>query len=115
MFPLLAVLVGVLFGAGVYLLLSKRLVRVIFGLVLTGHAVNLLIFTAGGLVRAKAPIVPEGATAPLDGYADPVPQALVLTAIVIGFALTAFLAVLVKQVVTSTGTDDVDELKRGDP
>jgi multicomponent Na+:H+ antiporter subunit C len=115
MFPLLAVLVGVLFGAGVYLLLARSMVRVIFGLVLVGHAVNLLIFTAGGLVRAKAPIVRAGETAPLPGHADPVPQALVLTAIVIGFALTAFLAVLVKQVIASAGTDDVDELRRGDP
>ena len=93
MFPLLAILVGVLFAAGVYLMLGRSMVRIIFGIVLVGHAVNLLIFTSGGLVRAKAPIVPPGETAPLPGYADPVPQALVLTAIVIGFALTAFLAV----------------------
>ena len=115
MFPLLAILVGVLFGTGIYLMLARSMVRIIFGLVLVGHAVNLLIFTAGGLVRANAPIVPAGESVPPAGHADPVPQALVLTAIVIGFALTAFLAVLVKEVIASAGTDDVDELRRGDP
>ena len=95
-------------------MLSRSLIRLIFGLVLVSHAVNLVIFVSGGLVRGNAPLVPpDGETVPA-GAADPVPQALVLTAIVIGFALTAFTAVLVRQVVASTGTGDVDELRETD-
>ncbi len=115
MYPLLAILVGVLFGSGIYLLLSRSLVRLIFGILLVGHAVNLALFTTGGLVRAKAPLVPVGETVPPEGYADPVPQALVLTAIVIGFALVAFTAVLVERVIAQSGSDDVEELRRNDP
>ena len=110
MFPVLALLVGGLFACGIYLLLCRSLVRLIFGIVIIGHAVNLAIFVSGGLVRATAPLVPPGGTAPPDGAADPVPQALVLTAIVIGFALTAFAATLVRQVVAASGTGDTDEL-----
>jgi multicomponent Na+:H+ antiporter subunit C len=110
MHALLALLVGVLFAAGVYLLLSRSLVRLIFGIVLVSHAVNLVIFVSGGLVRATAPLVAKGETTVPEGAADPIPQALVLTAIVIGFALTAFTAALVRQVVSSTGTGDSDEL-----
>jgi multicomponent Na+:H+ antiporter subunit C len=114
MFPLLAILVGVLFAGGIYLILSRSLIRIIFGIGLTGHAVNLVIFTTGGLVRASAPLVRPGETVTPEGAADPVPQALVLTAIVIGFALTAFTAVLVRQVIASSGTEDVDDLRRTD-
>jgi multicomponent Na+:H+ antiporter subunit C len=114
MFPLLAILVGVLFAAGIYLLLSRSLVRLIFGIGLVSHAVNLLIFASGGLVRASAPLVRPGETVPPAGAADPVPQALVLTAIVIGFALTAFTAVLVRTVIASSGSGDVDDLRRTD-
>jgi multicomponent Na+:H+ antiporter subunit C len=114
MYLLLAILVGVLFAAGIYLMLSRSLVRLIFGIVLISHSVNLLIFTSGGLERANPPLVKAGESAPPPGVADPVPQALVLTAIVIGFALVAFTAVLVKRVVLTTGTSDVDELRRTD-
>ena len=114
MYALHAILIGALFGAGIYMMLRRSLVRLLFGLVLISHAVNLLIFTAGGLVRANEPLVPPGATAPPPGYADPIPQALVLTAIVIGFGLLAFTCVLVKQVVGAAGTDDVDELRGTD-
>jgi multicomponent Na+:H+ antiporter subunit C len=108
---LLAVLVGVLYAGGVYLMLRRNIVKLIFGLLLLGYAANLLIFTIGGLVRAKPPLAAVGASAPPPGVADPVPQALVLTAIVIGFALTAFAAVLVKRVFQATGTDDSDALR----
>jgi multicomponent Na+:H+ antiporter subunit C len=112
---LLAILVGILFAAGVYMMLRRSLVRINFGVALTGYAVNLLIFVGGGLVRARPPLVPEGQTAPPPGSADPVPQALVLTAIVIGFALVAFTAVLVKGVIDAAGTDDGDELRTTEP
>ena len=105
---------AVLYAAGVYLLLRRNIVKLIFGLALLGHAANLLIFTVGGLVRARPPLVESGAPAPPPGVADPLPQALVLTAIVIGFAVIAFSAVLVKRVFAATGTDDTDTLRSTD-
>ena len=108
---LLAVVVGLLYTLGVYLMLRRNVVRLVFGLVLLGHAANLLIFTAGGLVRGIPPIVAAGELAPPPGAADPLPQALVLTAIVIGFAVVSFAAVLVHRVIDTTGTDDVDDMR----
>ena len=108
---LLALAVGVLYAAAVYLMLRRNVVKLVFGLILLGHAANLLIFTLGGLVRARPPLVAVGQAAPPAGVSDPVPQALVLTAIVISFALTAFAAVLVKRVVKTTGTDDSDAMR----
>ena len=108
---LLAIVVGLLYTLGIYLMLRRNVVRLVFGLVLLGHAANLLIFTAGGLVRGIPPIVPAGELAPPAGAADPLPQALVLTAIVIGFAVVSFAAVLVHRVIDTTGTDDVDEMR----
>ncbi len=107
----LAAVIGGLYAAGVYLMLRRSVVRLVFGLILLGHAANLLIFTVGGLVRGRPPLVPLGANAPPLGVADPVPQALVLTAIVIGFAVVAFAAVLVGRAVVVVGTDDSDELR----
>lgn len=107
----MAVLIGVLYATGVYLMLRRNIVKLIFGLFLLGHAANLLIFTIGGLTRAKPPLAPPGADAPPPAVADPLPQALVLTAIVIGFALTSFFAVLAKRVYIATGTDDTDALR----
>ena len=111
MIVLMAILIGVLYAAGIYMMLRRNIVKLIFGLALLGHAANLLIFTIGGLVRARPPLALPGEVAPPPGVADPVPQALVLTAIVIGFALTAFTAVLVKRVYQTTGTDDSDALR----
>jgi multicomponent Na+:H+ antiporter subunit C len=110
----MALLVGGLYATGVYLMLRRNIVKLIFGLLILGYGSNLLIFTVGGLVRARPPLVSVGAMAPPPGVADPVPQALVLTAIVIGFALTAFAAVLVKRVYRVTGTDDSDALRTTD-
>jgi multicomponent Na+:H+ antiporter subunit C len=111
MLLVMAALVGVLYACALYLMLRRNMVKLIFGLVLLGHAANLLIFTAGGLVRAGAPLAPPGVSAPPTGVADPVPQALVLTAIVIGFAVVSFAAVLVRRVVRTLGTDDSDTLR----
>ena len=109
---LLAVAAGVLYASGTYLMLRRRLAQLIIGLGLLSNGTNLLIFTAGGLTRARPPVVPEGAERLVAPYADPVPQALVLTAIVIGFGLLAFSLVLVHRVHETTGTDDVDEVGR---
>ena len=109
---LLALASGVLYAAGTYMMLRRRLAQLIIGLGLLSNGTNLLIFTAGGLTRARPPVVPEGATALEPPYADPVPQALVLTAIVIGFGLTAFSLVLAHRVHGTVGTDDIDDVGR---
>lgn len=111
---LLAVLAGVLFAAGIYLVLRRNLIRMIFGLVLLSNAVNLLVFSMGRVARVGPPIVPEGAQAPLAAYANPLPQALVLTAIVIGFGLTAFALVLVYRGFLTFGSVDIDTLREED-
>lgn len=111
MFVVMALLVGALYAAAFYLLLARSTVRLIFGLLLLGHAANLLIFSAGGLARAHPAIVSRGAEVPSPGYADPIPQALILTAIVISFAVLAFAAVLVKRAYVETGTDDSEEMR----
>ena len=109
---LLALASGVLYATGIYLMMRRRLAQLIIGLGLLSNGTNLLIFTAGGLTRANPPVVPEGATALEQSYADPVPQALVLTAIVIGFGLLAFSLVLAQRVHESVGSDDVDDVGR---
>lgn len=110
----IAITIGCLVTAGVYLLLRRSIVRLLFGLVLLGHAANLVVFSAPGLVRGRSPLVPEGALAPAAGYADPVPQALVLTAIVIGFAIIAFAAVLLRRSQEAHETVDVDQIRETD-
>ena len=109
---LLALASGVLYAAGIYLMLRRRLAQLIIGIGLLSNGTNLLIFTAGGLTRGRPPVIPDGAEALVPPYADPVPQALVLTAIVIGFGLTAFSLVLAHRVHGSVGSDDVDEIGR---
>ncbi|MCG8420578.1 MAG: Na+/H+ antiporter subunit C [Proteobacteria bacterium] len=111
MFFVFAVAVGVLFAAGVFLMLRPSVIRLVIGLVLMSHGANLLIFVAGGLRRGTPAIVADGALSPPAGYADPIPQALVLTAIVIGFAVVAFAAVLVKRVCRVMGTDELDRMR----
>ena len=105
-----AIVSGVLYATGLYLMLRRRLAQIIIGLGLLSNGTNVLIFTAGGLTRANPPVVPEGALTMAGPYADPVPQALILTAIVIGFGVLAFTLVLAHRVHQSLGTDDVDEL-----
>ena len=109
---LLALTSGVLYAAGIYLMLRRRLAQLIIGLGLLSNGTNLLIFSAGGLTRARPPVVPQGAATLVGPYADPVPQALVLTAIVIGFGLLAFSLVLAHRVHVTVGTDDVDDVGR---
>ena len=109
---LLALASGILYAAGIYLMLRRRLAQLIIGLGLLSNGTNLLIFAVGGLTRARPPVVPEGAGRLVAPYADPVPQALVLTAIVIGFGVLAFSLVLAHRVHTTVGTDEVDEVGR---
>jgi len=109
---LLALASAVLYTAGIYLMLRRRLAQLIIGLGLLSNGTNLLIFTAGGLTRAHPPLVSATAERLVSPYADPVPQALVLTAIVIGFGLLAFSLVLAHRVHAMMGTDDVDDVSR---
>lgn len=104
----LALAIGVLTGAGVWLLLRRRTFQLIMGLSLISYAVNLFIFSMGSLAIDKEPILVDGVAADLASYADPTPQALVLTAIVINFAMTALLLVVLLAARGSTGTDHVD-------
>ena len=105
----LAALVGLLFAAAVYLMLSGVLVKFVFGFVLIGNGVNLLLFTAGRLVHLQPPLIPDGQAALAAPAANALPQALVLTAIVIGFAMVTFLLILLYSTYTQTGTLDADE------
>ncbi len=105
---LVALLVGVLYAASFYLMLRGSLVRLLLGLALLGHGAHLLIFTAGGLVRDLPPIVPNDAVALPPGTADPLPQALILTAIVIAFAVLAFALVLAERAHRRVGSDELD-------
>jgi len=105
---LLAAVIGVLGGAGVWLVLRPRTFQVILGLVLLSYAVNLFIFSMGSLFVDKPPIVAPGLAPDLEHYTDPMPQALVLTAIVIGFATTALFLVVLLASLGLSGTDHVD-------
>jgi multicomponent Na+:H+ antiporter subunit C len=110
----LAIVVGALYAAGLYTVMRRSIVKLAIGLVLLGHAANLLIFTAAGLTRAQPPLVAEGALQPPTPYADPLPQALILTAIVIGFGVLAFTLVLVHRTYRVVRTDDLDEMRMTD-
>jgi len=99
--------IGVLAGSGVWLVLRPRTFQVAVGMTLLSYAVNLFIFTMGRLRSGAAPVVTHAAADPAS-YADPVPQALVLTAIVISFATTALLLVVLLASRGLNGTDHVD-------
>ncbi len=103
---LYAMTTGVLTASGLYLTLRGRTFPVVVGLTLLSYAVNLFLFSMGGLTTDGAAIVSEGA-----GFADPLPQALVLTAIVIGFAMTAFVVILAMRARSEMGNDHVDGKK----
>lgn len=104
----MSIVVGVFFTIGTYLMLSKNLLRIIFGSSIISHGINLLIMTMGGLKTGSAPLLSEK----IHIFTDAIPQALILTAIVINFAVTAFLLVLSYKIYKVYGTDDL-ELLRG--
>jgi multicomponent K+:H+ antiporter subunit C len=104
--------IGIVAGSGVWLLLRPRTFQVIIGLSLLSYAVNLFIFSTGGLRSNAAAILAPGEVGSLARYADPLPQALVLTAIVISFATTALLLVVLLAARGLTGTDHVDGRER---
>ena len=108
---LLAILVGILFASGLYMLMRRSIVKLVIGLSLLGHGANLLIFTVGGITRGVPPFIPPGQVVPAGPIPDPLPQALILTAIVIGFGVQAFALVLIKRAYESVGTDDIEKIR----
>lgn len=104
---LMSILIGFLFMAAVYLILSRSLIRIIIGTGLLSHGTHLLLLTMGGLSGESAPVLADGIT----DYADPLPQALILTAIVISFGVTAFSLVLAYRTYNVVGTDNMDLMK----
>jgi len=105
---LLALFIGVMAGAGVYLLLRARTFDVVLGMTLLSYAVNVFIFVTGRVAINRSPIIDGERAATLAQYADPLPQALVLTAIVISFAMTALLLVIALRARAETESDHVD-------
>jgi multicomponent Na+:H+ antiporter subunit C len=111
---LLAIVAGFLFAVAIYLLLRRSVLRLALGLSLLANAANLVIFLAAGITRGEPPLVEEGAVSAPPGAADPIPQAMVLTAIVISFAVLAFTLTLMHRVYQEGGSDDVDDLSEAD-
>lgn len=101
---ILSLAIGLLSGCGVYLMLRARTFPVILGLTLLSYAVNLFLFASGRLVLNAPPIISPEAS----HYTDPIPQALVLTAIVIGFGMTAYIVTLALRGLSESGDDHVD-------
>ncbi len=108
---LLSLAVGLMFGCGVWLVLRRRTFSAVLGLTLLAYAVNLMIFLGGRIDRNVAPLTLPGA----EGLADPLPQALVLTAIVIGFGMTAYLVALSLKALGTSNSDRVDLPPEPDP
>ncbi len=108
---LLSLIIGVLTAGGVYLLLRPRTFSVILGLALLSYAVNLFLFASGRLALQAPPIIDPAA----NQYTDPLPQALVLTAIVIGFAMTGFVVMLALKAYAKLNSDQVDGRDLPDP
>jgi multicomponent Na+:H+ antiporter subunit C len=112
---LLSLTIGVLFAAAIYLMLARNVLRFLFGMILLSNAANLLIFTAGRLTFGAPPLIPEGSDLPPPDIANALPQALVLTAIVIGFGLFAFALMLVFRAYATLGTLNSDDMRVAEP
>ncbi|PTX20334.1 multisubunit sodium/proton antiporter MrpC subunit [Pontibacter mucosus] len=109
---LLPLMVGTLFAVGLYFILHRHLFKVILGLILFGLATNLFLFVIGGLTRGGSAIISGEHEVAVEPYADPVPQALLLTAIVIGFGIQAFSIVLIRRVYMTFKSNNVDDLNK---
>ena len=107
----LAILVGILYTAGVYMILRRSILKFIIGLIFLSNATNLLVFISAGLTAGQPAFVDES-TQTVKNLSDPLPQALVLTAIVIGFGIVVYTMALKYKFFETTGTDDLDQLKQ---
>jgi len=112
--PLMAFVVGALFACSIYMIMRRSIVKLVIGLILLSNAANLLIFTVSGMTRGLPPLIPAGMELPPGGWADPLPQALILTAIVIGFGVLAFAVVLIHRAYEVVGEDDLDKMRSTD-
>jgi multicomponent Na+:H+ antiporter subunit C len=108
-------LVGLFFAVGIYLILSKHVIRILLGIAIFGNAVNLLIFASGRITREVSPIIPQGFDLLPGPGANPLPQALILTAIVISFSFFAFVLVLAYRAYQEMGVDDTDGMRVAEP
>ena len=111
---ILAIIVGLLYAAGLYLMMRRSLVKLIIGLIMIGNGANLLIFLLGRLVKGAPPVIPGTEKVLQTAFADPVPQALILTAIVISFGLQSFAIILIRRAYKVVKTDDLDEMNSTD-
>ncbi|MFA7504304.1 MAG: NADH-quinone oxidoreductase subunit K [Burkholderiaceae bacterium] len=111
---LYAIAFGTMLAAALYLLMSRHLLRMVLGLLLLGNSVNLAIFISGRLTSPVPPLVPDGELV-LAAGANPLPQALILTAIVISFSLVAFTVVLFERAGAALGTADPDAMREAEP
>ncbi|MEM6680558.1 MAG: NADH-quinone oxidoreductase subunit K [Pseudomonadota bacterium] len=109
--PILALLAGLLAACGVYIMLAGHMLRLVFGIVLLGSAANLAVFTGGRLTEGAAPLIATGASLPEGIVANPLPQALVLTAIVIGFGFAAFALALTLVAHRRLGTVNPEDMR----
>lgn len=107
---IISILAGVLFAVGIYNMLQKQLLRIAIGTGLISHGAHLFILTMGELKRGAPPIITEGITE----YTDPLPQALILTSIVISFGVTSVVLVLAYRTITENDTDNMDQLRGND-
>lgn len=115
MIHVLAIMTGGLYACAIYMMMRRSMIKLIIGIALLGHASNLLIFTVSGVMRGSPPLLGEQGTPMAGGQsADPLPQALILTAIVIGFGLLAFALTLIHRTYESIGTDDLTEMRTTD-
>lgn len=110
----LALLVGILYTAGVYMLLRRSIVKFIIGIIFMSNATNLLVFLAGGLAAGEPAFTQATSEASESVVSDPLPQALVLTAIVIGLGIVVFTLALKFRFFQETGSDDLDQLQQTD-
>lgn len=110
-----AIVSGAMIAGSFYLLMRRSLLRFVIGLILLSNGVNLLIFTMGRLIRTQPPIIPEGAKVPPEPFANPLPQALILTAIVISFGLLAFTLVLVYRHFAAGTSIESDDVRTSEP
>ena len=110
-----AVVVGLFFSAAIYLMLSRYSIRIMLGVAILGNAVNLLLFTAGRVTPEVPPIIQQGASGLDNAAANPLPQALILTAIVISFSFLAFLLVLTYRAYQDLNTDNTGEMRLAEP
>lgn len=113
--PFMAVTISILFGVAVYLMLSRSIIRLVIGTVVLTNAANLLFFTSGRLTREVPPVIPYGVSVPDWVVANPLPQALVLTAIVISFSMFAFILALAYRSYEELGTDNSEEMRMAEP